>query len=231
MNDQRFVTFTKSQEQLVYGSLLGDACLHRGTMKSNKTGNLIETYKLIFAHSVKQHEYVLHKQKLLNCCKIMRRKSGFGSDMEATAFSHTPTLREVAKICHDENHKKRVTSEWLAKLDWEGIAHWYMDDGDLLVSKKNHFKMRFHTESYSFNELELLQNFLANRGLQTRLLKSPNQNPNERIICSKHKAEVIKFLEKLKPFVIQQLAYKLRVLNQTYPRLCTHSKVESATSP
>lgn len=214
MNERRFHGFNKEQEQLIFGSMLGDACLCRSVMKSNKTGKSIEIYKLHFAHSIKQLKYLKHKRAVIGGCKIGTRKSAYGSIIKYFAFSHTPTLRKYAEIFHDKNHnKKRVSSEWIKKIDWPALAYWYMDDGCLIMAKNKYFSIRFHTESYSRAELVLLQDMLVQFGLDTKLIRSPNPNPDERIIASKHKYEVIKFLRKLTPWIVPSMKYKIRCLD------------------
>jgi len=211
MNEQRTIEFDGQQEQLVYGSLLGDACLHRSVMRSNKTGKAIEIYKLIFSHSEKQLDYLKHKRSILKGSKICTRESGFGSVIKHYAFCHTPTLRKVAELCHDKNHRKKVTKSWLSKIGWQGLAFWFMDDGYIIMSQ-NRPCIYFATHCFNKDEIKLLRDMLKTFGLTTSLRKSPNPNPNERIIVSKHKSEVNEFISQMRPFVIPLMSYKLKDL-------------------
>jgi hypothetical protein len=45
-NAKRFIDFSYEQKQLAYGSLLGDACLCRQYLPSNKTGVYRENYRI-----------------------------------------------------------------------------------------------------------------------------------------------------------------------------------------
>jgi len=211
MNDRRMIVFTEDQRQLIFGSMLGDACLHRSIMKSNKTDNKLETYKLIFAHSIKQLEYLEHKRSVLGGSRIGNRQSGHGSIIKHFAFCHTPSLRPIAEICHDSNHKKRITQEWLNLLTWKGIAYWYMDDGSLLIDKEyGRPILTFHTNSYSSSELDLLTRFLRGHGLDTRHQKADG-NPGI-ILSSRHQTEARSFLKNMKPYIIPSMEYKIRAI-------------------
>jgi len=209
MNDRRTIDFSDEQKQFILGSMLGDACLNRQVMKSNKTGKPLEIYRLIFAHSIKQLDYLKHKKSIIGGSKIGERISHCGATIKHFAFCHTPSLRPIAKICHDQNHKKQVTKQWLDQLDWRAIAYWYMDDGTLITSN-NRPIIKFHTNSFSTKELKLLMEFLADYGLQTRKEKTPNPNPDERILASRHKKEALVFLEKIRPYIIPSMEYKIR---------------------
>jgi hypothetical protein len=204
------------QEQLIYGSLLGDACLSHQFFHSNKTGKLLESYKLCFYHSNKFKDYVLHKRVILGkgsktkkLYKLNYRVSGLGSLMVGFSFCHSPTLKEVAKQCLDTNYKKSITTEWLEKIDWPGITYWYQDDGSLQLNKKGHRTLSFHTESYKKKEIVLLQKLLLKFGLTTTLGIN-NKNSAQQVILAHRKKEINKFIENIKPYVIPCMLYKIR---------------------
>jgi len=210
LNKTKTVQFTPQQKQLIFGSLLGDACLFNQKYKSNKTGNPISTYRLIFSHSRKQLKYLQYKRSILPGCKIGKRKSKLGSIIHWYAFCHTPSLIPIAQICRRQN-RKRVNKKWLDNIDWLGIAFWYMDDGALIINK-NRPNLNFYTNSFDHQERRLLSDMLERFGLDTREAKTPNPNPNERILVSRYKSQAIKFMSKISKYIIPSMRYKIRYL-------------------
>lgn len=214
MNNQRIIKFNYEQEQLVLGSLLGDASLWHWTMRSNKKcGSTLTGYKLSFSHTQKQLDYLLHKKAIIGGCAVGQRRSGYGSIIKHFTFSHTPTLRLYAELCLGSDHKKHVSVRWLDKLDWLGIAYWYMDDGSLLVEKKyRRPTVTFHTESFTAAELSLLQEMLRDRfGLDTRRATA-NSDPRQQVLSSRHKNEVMTFLANMKEYIVPTMHYKIRCI-------------------
>ncbi len=234
INETRSPILTEQQKQLIYGSLLGDACLHRSIMQSNKTTRKMEIYKLHFSHSEKYIEYVQHKADILGIgvktkkkCKLSTRISGHGSTMRGFAFSHTPTLRRIAKDCLDDNYKKRITVQWLNKLNWQGLAYWFMDDGCLKIDrKKKRASLVFYTQSFSIKEINMLICLLRKFGLHATTGKDPNGNKKGYIICLHRKNEVLKFLNKTKKFVIPRMDYKNRILRNNWETIDGYNRMQ-----
>jgi hypothetical protein len=197
--------------------MLGDACLSHEYFKSNKTGKILESYKLCFYHSNKFKNYVLHKRSILGTgsktkklYKLSYRKSGYGSLMVGFSFCHTPLLKKIAKNCLDNNFNKKLTNEWLNKIDWPALAYWYQDDGSLRLNKNNNQRsLVFHTESFSKSDVMNLQTLLKKYGLTTTLGYN-NNNFKQRIIVVNRKKEIEKFIENIRPYIISCLAYKIR---------------------
>lgn len=217
INEHRKINLSFLQEQLIYGSLLGDACLSHEFYKSNKTGKILESLKIAFYHSNKFKEYVLHKRSIIGIgsktkklYKLTYRMSGMGSLMVGFSFCHTPTLKEIAKKCLDSNFNKKISNEWLQKIDWPAIAYWYQDDGCLrLDRKKGKRVLAFHTESFSLNEVKKLQELLLKFGLFTTLSFN-NGNRNQHIIVAGRQKQINLFFENIKPYIQPCMKYKIR---------------------
>lgn len=215
MNNQRTIFFNHHQEQLILGSMLGDANLHRWTMRSNKkSANILNGYKLTFAHSIKQIDYLLHKKEVMGGSKLGERLSGYGAIIKHFSFCHTPSLRPFAELCLDTNHRKRISEEWLAKIDRLGLAYWYMDDGSLIITRQRKGGLRpliqFHTESFTSKEVMLLQEMLQNKFGLITVSRISNGDPTQLKLVSKHKREVGPFLEQLQDFIVPCMKYKIR---------------------
>jgi hypothetical protein len=215
-NNQRKVEFSLEQLQLILGSMLGDAALNRHNYISPYTGLDRSTLKLTFNHSQKQLAYLQHKRCVLPGSKICNRLSGFGAVMYHYTFSQTPSLEPIAAICHDNYGHKRVSRQWLGLLDWRGVAWWYQDDGSLLIQKPKRWPryrrpiVRFHTNSFSREEIELLQEVLETKfGLRTRTEIS-NNDSNQLGLASRHQHEAEAFLTFVSPFIVPCLRHKVR---------------------
>ena len=213
MNDQRTIHFTPLQEQLIFGSMLGDAGLYYNEYLSNKTGQPYKSINLTFGHSTKFINYVHHKRSVLPGTEIGYRISGFGVKIAHYSFCHTPSLQKYVDICLDKEYKKKVNNDWIDRLNWIGIAYWYQDDGSLVISK-NRPMIRFHTESFSDHERSLLQAMLADRfGLNTRLCPN-NSNDQQLMIVSRHQQEAKLFLRQLQPYIQPIFKYKIRIIDE-----------------
>ncbi len=215
INHSREKVFNYSQMQLILGSLLGDACLNREVYLSNKTGKELISYKLCFYHSNKFIDYVLHKtliglsSKTKKTYKLNYRISGFGSLMVGFCYCHTPTLRKISPIFLNNKHKKRISDTWLEKINWPALAYWYQDDGSLQLNKDGRRTLAFHTENFKEGEVNSLRDLLREHGLNTTIGKN-NGDKEQRVILAHRKKEVSKFLEKIRPFIIPCMRYKLR---------------------
>lgn len=235
INITRTPNLSNEQKQLIYGSLLGDACLSRSVMESNKTGKEIEIYKLFFYHTEKYIGYIEHKADLLGIgiktkkrCKLSTRISGHGSIMKGFAFSHTPTLKEIAKDCLDENYKKKLSTKWLGQIDIQGLAYWFMDDGSLRLDRSSRMaSIIFYTQSFTMAENQLLKNLLESFGFRSRIDKDPNGDENRRILVIGHQKDVMDFLRKTERFVVPCMDYKNRILRNNWETIDDYSRTRN----
>lgn len=149
---------TPEEESFIYGSLLGDGCLTRPT-----TG----TPRFMFTHGAPQKAYAEHKVEVLSRFGASLRRvenAGFGDLSYQGRTSCMPIFEGVWDVVRRDG-KKRVTSEWLSKVDPRGLAYWFMDDGS--VQRNRHARNRgtvssaaLHTEGFSEQENHLLSDFL-----------------------------------------------------------------------
>ena len=216
LNETKKIVFTYEQEQLVLGSLLGDACIYNNRFQSNKTERIISSYKLIFAHSQKHEEYLNYKRAVLPGCEVMERLSGKGSVIKHYAFSHTPTLKPYYDLCIKDG-VKRVNKEWLDKVDLRGIAWFYQDDGYLSLNKRGTLaQLGFCINSFLREDRELIKQKLSSLGLETKcILRATFDDEAVEdqyiLLCCKNQMAA-DFLEKLYPFHVPCMAYKFRLI-------------------
>lgn len=145
--------FSKEQEEVIIGSLLGDGCICSPTNR----------FKV--AHGIKQNEYCLYKMSLfsnLNPIQYNHAKGGI-----AFEIGNSEELNYYRSLCYGVDNKKRlITKEFISKLTEKAIAIWFMDDGNLSGShtKWGNGKIAISVKSYSFEEIELLKNYLSDNG-------------------------------------------------------------------
>lgn len=206
----RRIQLTDIQKQLVFGSLLGDACLSHSSWLSKKSGNKLERWSLRFAHAAKQLSYLRLKWLIMDRCgKIGTRKSGHGSTIHHFAFCNTPTLSEIAAVCVRDG-RKQVTPAWLSNIDERGVAFWFQDDGSCIIRKPwNHPTIWFMTHSFDQDELRHIISFMSSRfGVELRQTKY--RKPGQFLLATRHKEEALHLLTTIAPWSI--LTYKFKGL-------------------
>lgn len=147
---------TPIQEQLIYGSLLGDAfCeMHRGFGR------------IKFEHGHQQEEYCNFKFNLLKNFSITKPDLKFRYDKRTAKnyfYSSFKTISSpIFSDIHNKfykNNKKIVTRDILSKLDDRGLAFWFMDDG----FKYNDCGFILCTESFSESENMLIKTYFKEK--------------------------------------------------------------------
>jgi DNA-directed RNA polymerase subunit beta len=195
---------SNSQTQLLYGSLLGDLSVTPGG-------------QVTAMHGIKQAAYCEWKASILRPF-ITAPLSDFidtsdGHVRRKLRFS-TRTFYEAYKarqLCYI-NGKKTVTQEWLDKITEMGLAVWLADDAHVnRHSKNNSVRISISTHSFSKHEIELLQNWLAERWNIRATYRQAKKYVGRDMgylleICGKH---ALRLLELTVPYWNEGVAYKV----------------------
>ena len=194
------------QEQVILGGILGDSSFRHYNNKEYSNG-------IIMRHSLKQKDYVKYKNKLLGKLVIHYKEyevqnSYEKEKVEAWTYSNQ-AISKIYQLCTKDNHKY-ITKEWLEKLNWLGIAIWYMDDGSLNVGTKNP-SIYFHTEGYSKEENETIINFFSHIGIKAYLRRYRTYYFVAISTNDSHK-----IWENIKTFIPDNMQYKLPLEYQGY---------------
>ncbi len=157
-------TPSKDQEQLVLGSLLGDAGL------SNPNRNLTG---VAFGQSSKQECWINFKRKLLEplgVSNVSRYQTEFQSgkqQMVRFTLHGNEYLTSIFSKCCAKSGKKVVTRRWLDLIEPLGLAVWYADDGSINEHTCNDGSVSriitLHTEGYTKEENDLLAGWLLQK--------------------------------------------------------------------
>lgn len=146
---------SQRQKSIIFGSLLGDACLKSRTNAS--------AY-LSISHSIKQKEYSnwLYNELRVICHNPPKEYISKGKyiTFDFQSESRKDLLEIRSKIY---TPSKKVSKWWLDNLDALSVAVWFMDDGTLSYVNKIKSIYSFATNSFSMEENYLLSDFLQSR--------------------------------------------------------------------
>ena len=153
---------------MLYGLFLGDGSYRNGLLR--------------IRHTNKQRFYILW---LKNICELLKlnykvkfdfeMKTNFGDFVYSEILIKVPTkfYFESLNKCFDANNKKIVSEYVLKNINLLGILLWFLDDGSLIVSKKNNKTKRFaylNTQSFTYEENILIQRMFKDRfNIETRI--------------------------------------------------------------
>lgn len=148
-----------SAQQLIYGSLLGDASISRAS----------GTARFTVSHCAKHKRYIDYKANLLNNIVLNIKKdfrdkitpNGKKYNNHSMYRLYSTCLKQLAIIRQEiyQNNKKTISEKWLSKIDDMGLAFWYMDDGSFIKSGESCY-IAIHK---FFNESNMIISWLAKK--------------------------------------------------------------------
>lgn len=190
------------EQSFVYGSLLGDCSISYRAKGPPR---------ITFTHGKPQKDYAYHKKEVLKrfACEVREAPSGgFGTLSYLGRTSCVPALETVLNIV-SPNGKKQVNKKWLSFVDEVALAYWFMDDGSVqrskyTVSEGQAMNSSFHTEGFSYEEQELLQEHLWER-FQIKVEIKPTRSYFYLYI---NRENTRKLLEIITPYLCDSMKYK-----------------------
>lgn len=199
--------FTSSQEDIIFGSLLGDGCLHKAEKKNSQ---FTKRQKLDNKSYLDWHYQQLKPYSLgvriehIKGGRLLRGKSLKDTDSCVFYTSNHSNFTEMRKLWYPNGKKIVPKNDW--NLTPLMLSIWYCDDGT------NHRSARsiiLYTNSFSNEDCEFLIFKLFNIGLVARLNKSRNQNV---LVLTGDYYE--KFINLVSPYIIWEC-----FLHKTHKRL------------
>lgn len=205
---------TYEQKQLVLGTLLGDAGLHR------RTRNGHDQLEFYISHGLDQKDYIEYIANLLGV-KVGTYHKGqksFGAGEPYLRFSYgnKPELSKIFELCFKDG-KKTITDEWLEQVDAPAIAYWFMDDGSSSFDIAGHktVMVRFATQCFSKQENLCLMEKLLEFGIQSTLRKVVDGTGYNIYV---RQNSVNKLMDLIEPYIVtDDLKYKIK-RRETLPR-------------
>lgn len=174
-------------------------------------------------HGPEQRVYLMYKVALLEKLTSVNVR-----DIEDNGYGYKTYIAETkvhpvyTKLWHRWYGKgrKAITKKAIRSLNEEGLAYWYMDDGSLTIhhrllkdgtkSPKGR-EVHFHTQSFTYNEHEILRDFLHSRfGIDMNIVRHKSRY----WILGCGAGVGNKLFDIIKPYIIPLFNYKINMLYQ-----------------
>jgi hypothetical protein len=190
---------------IITGSLLGDGYLSEWDKSGSVTN---KNSKLALKHSIKQKDYILYKQELINSCNIKTYYHEF--DRYHKKWDQIHNCCSVDTIQNQSFNKyrdlwyedKKIVPEEI-ELTPLALAIWYMDDGSI-AGKCSYY---LHTQCFDENSLMILRNKLKDLNIETSLHKKLKEKNQYMIYIKKKSLKTFNYL--ILPFVCSSMRYKI----------------------
>jgi hypothetical protein len=166
----RFCPHLPSQmHDFMVGALLGDASIW--VPSRDKEGHQVGNPNVGFGHGEAQKDYLFLKYRLLQHYAREApesRQGGYANTLKwvFSTKSH-PALLDLYESFISEGVKRIPTEIRISPL---ALAIWYLDDGSISVGESHRPKATFHTQSFTFSDVErLLESLNRTYGLTGRV--------------------------------------------------------------
>lgn len=179
-------------EQVVVGSILGDAHISKG-------GHYCES------HCKKQEDYLLWKNKILKkkfSTKINYYKKGIPSLYTRVH----PDLKEYRQLVYPDG-KKRITKEIIDKIGNLAIVVWYFDDGSYQPLYNG---IEISSYCFSYEENKMLQKMLKDKFSLNFNIYHRHAKNHYYLGCAGENTDIfLSFIKRNALYIPKNLTYKL----------------------
>lgn len=188
---------SSTQEDLVYGTLLGDACL---IPNSSQTG-----FRLQIEHCLKQKEFVEWKYaQIKNFVLLGPKYQEINHSWKFRTVSHSDFSRLHSEF-YTHERKKILPKTIKDKINPFIFAIWYMDDGGLDRAFGQTRGALLNTQSFNQQENQRIKKiFLEVFKLETLIFLNHNK---PRLYFPRRELKKLSLI--LKPHMISSMLYKL----------------------
>jgi len=212
---------TTKEKKFILSCVLGDGCINQRIIS-----NTVQC-RFLLKHSIKQFEYFNWKvQKLMaildsSQSKNFQRKSNYSieqncgrSKIDAVRFERNhPFFKILYKFIYINGHKT-FSRKVLDRLDQEGLAIWFMDDGSLYNAVYKGKKYSIYSKCtarlntyLSKEENEVIIKYFKERwNIEWKNEKEKNFY---RLRCNT--TEFRKFVEIINPYIYPSMKYKVDI--------------------
>lgn len=200
-HEKNTVSISYEQEQVILGSLLGDASL----VLSNS-----DQYEFQVGHCLEQKDWLSYKSKILdtNIRSYIKGAGSYsaGKEFFITSYHNKYELKRIYELCFNSKGIKTVSKKWAQKLDAQAIAVWFMDDGTSSFSN-GAIIARFSTLSFSKKQLKILQSRLLEFRIETTLQK---HSDGLGLIIAIRQKSINQFMDLIEPYIVDCMKYKIK---------------------
>lgn len=143
---------------ILLGFILGD-----GSLSKNEQATP-DIYRLKKQHGLCQLDYCEFSAEILNSKVALTGRSGYTGEVQPVTQTKSLFINpEFITCCFDKAGRKRITEELIEYFSPRTLALWYMDDGSVNIYDEINGNCRFHTESFTYEENEILSSILLER--------------------------------------------------------------------
>jgi ubiquinol-cytochrome c reductase cytochrome b subunit len=197
------VTLTSVQQDIVVGTLLGNATMERAHENHNARLIMDQTFPTHAGYLTTLYVHLINLVK--TCPRVIIRKPDIriGNTYSSMVFKTMalPCLTVFHKLFY-VNGRKVVPDNIWHLLTPRALAYWIMDDG----GKGSYNEMILHTRSFTLQEVKLLQSVLQEKyQLRTRLVE---KTPGQWVIVIPVK-QVHPLKDIVAPYMSRDMLYKL----------------------
>lgn len=179
--------------------------------------NITKNGYLRTGHSCKQEEYIKHKRSLLekNGLKVSKIYDiPKGVYCNKTFECREPTILKEYRHKFYPNGNKTVTRHLLNKLNSEGLAIWFMDDGSCVKKYKNGYGngryLQISTHGFTENENKLIVRYFNKVwNLYPRIRIAKKRTRPDYYYITFDVKNSFKLIDIIKPHIIESMKYKI----------------------
>ncbi len=187
------------QQYILTGLLLGDGCLERKSKNS----------RLQVKQSVGKKEYVFWLYNYFSEFVKTPPQQRKDTDQWYFATRSLPQFEEWNTVFY--KNRKKIVPENISQLLASPVtlAVWFMDDGTLDYREKSHYSFTYSTDSFSVQEVSLLQTaLLENFGIESSI-QTPKSRGKKytKLYIGKNGRE--RFIKIIQPHILDCFAYKV----------------------
>ena len=201
----------KTQIQVMYGSVLGDGICAFSTDKD------VNAY-YEFCNSEKQKDYFDKKAllfiKMPN--RLQTRTSGYGSNMYSCRLNACIEATELHHLGY-VNRTRKITKEYLDRMDTLGLTIWYLDDGSRSKSKFEHTchvtnkysRATFSAYRYTEEDVKVIISWLNERNYDASFHMTNRKGKNLGYIITLSSIGSQLFFRDIAQYVPESMSYKI----------------------
>lgn len=206
----------RSDRGIIVGMVLGDGCIRVRERVKLPEGYKWRTQELRVKHSHKQTAYAEHKAAIVarmfggKCNVRPTQVTTLGKIFDQVMFTKSHKyFRTLHRVMYPGG-KKTITRQVLDYLTPEGIAIWYMDDGNCAVNRnKDGWVSSCATiisTCCSEEETKNIQSWFASKhDIKIKIFHAKNDKYSIRM----NTGESQKFARLIEPYIIPEMRYKL----------------------
>jgi len=203
--------FTQKQKSLIIGSVLGDGYLTKPKVHK-QTGKPNGHTQLSIEHNGNQLEYLIYKRELFinNGFKVSKI---YDVSRKYPSYRFNVTLGKEGSILRHQlypNNDKTITRHHLNMLDAEGLAIWFMDDGNKRVrwlsdGRCGGRSLGISTHGFSLEEHEIFIKYF--KTVWNVEVKAYKDKDYYRLNMNATNAQI--FIPIIHPYICESMKYKI----------------------